>query len=214
MAFRTTLLSVGFALVAATAQAQVATPPISPPSTSPPSTISPPPSPLIESLAPGVPQSAVFATPGPVMEITPDIADQFRAEVSAVVGSGAASRVLLSHPEVYGRAGRSLKIGDVYQDGWKIVSLTPKAVGLARSGQTRLVDLTVADKASLAANAAMTSQAAQKTVVTMAPLGLNPQPPAVPSSSDAGAAEPAAGIDPTAVAALVQALIVLGAQGQ
>lgn len=205
MAFRTILLATGLALIAATAQAQVATP-----ATAPSSTISPPPSPLIESLAPGVPQAAVFATPGPVTEITPDIADQFRAEVSAVVGSGAASRVLLNHPEVYGRAGRSLKVGDVYQDGWKIVSLTPKAVGLARSGQTRLIDLTVADRASIAANAAATSQAAQKTVVTMAPLGLNPQPPPAPPE-----AEPAGvGPDPTAMAALVQALIGLGAQAQ
>ncbi|MDB5440008.1 MAG: hypothetical protein JWM33_2435 [Caulobacteraceae bacterium] len=183
----------------------------------PPSTIAPPPSPLLaQPLAPGAPEIArSFSTPGPMIEVTPDIADQFRAEVSAVVGSGSSIRVVLAHSESYGRARRSLKLGDVYQDGWKIVSLTPKAVGLARSGETRLVDLTVADKASLAANTAAASQASQKTVITMGSLGLlPPPPPEVPAPADAAAGAQAAGVDPSAVAALVQALIVLGAQAQ
>lgn len=208
MTCRTILLAALLAVTATTAQAQGAAP----------STIAPPPSPLLQPLAPGAPDIARFPspTPAPTIETPLDISDLFRSEVSAVVGSGAARRVLLSHPEVYGRAGRSLRIGDVYQDGWKIVSLTPKAVGLARNGETRLVDLTLAGKAAISADAAASGRASQRTVVDMGNLGLVPQmiKPEEPSPGDADAQAGGSGPDPAAVAALIQALAVLGAQTQ
>lgn len=80
------------------------------------------------------PPPAVDAGPPP-----PDIALLFRRDLTAIEDRPGARFVwIVDVSRAYRR--RALRVGDVYQDGWRIVRISPQSVQLRRRREVRTVD--------------------------------------------------------------------------
>ncbi len=80
---------------------------------------------------------------------------------------------------------RTLSVGDIYRDGWKVIAIDPGTVTLTRAGETRSIDLKGRTQAThtTAAPAAVGSIAMSNAVV-----GGSPADPATRASLDAAIA--------------------------
>jgi hypothetical protein len=68
----------------------------------------------------------------------PDIAQLFRRDLTAIEqGSGPAQALIVDYAQPSGR--RRLRVGDIYQDGWRIARIAPQQIELRRRRETRSV---------------------------------------------------------------------------
>ncbi|MEQ1809077.1 MAG: hypothetical protein ABL889_04070 [Terricaulis sp.] len=80
------------------------------------------------------PQPVVEAPPPP-----PDIAILFRRDLTAIEDRGAGRVVwIVDYAQTHQR--RALRIGDVYQDGWRVSRIGAQSVELRRRREVRSVD--------------------------------------------------------------------------
>ena len=81
----------------------------------------------------GVDALATPAAPAP-----PDIAVLFRRELTAIEQRGRVMlAVIVDHSQNYGR--RTLRVGDIYQDGWRVAAIGPQRIELRRRRERRSV---------------------------------------------------------------------------
>ncbi len=85
---------------------------------------------------------ALGLAPAPVVETgppPPDIAVLFRRDLSAIE-ERATGRIawIVDFTQTYRR--RALRVGDIYQDGWRIARIAPQSVELRRRREVRNVD--------------------------------------------------------------------------
>lgn len=86
--------------------------------------------------------NALGLAPPPVVDTgppPPDIAVLFRRDLSAIEDR-ANGRVawIVDFTQTYRR--RALRVGDIYQDGWRIARIAPQSVELRRRREVRTVD--------------------------------------------------------------------------
>lgn len=86
--------------------------------------------------------NALGLAPAPIVDTgppPPDIAVLFRRDLTAIEEHGAARVVwVVDFTQAYRR--RALRIGDVYQDGWRIARIAPQSVELRRRREVRTID--------------------------------------------------------------------------
>lgn len=69
----------------------------------------------------------------------PDIAVLFRRDLTAIEERGTTRIVwIIDYTQTYQR--RALRVGDVYQDGWRVRRIGPQSVELRRRREVRTVD--------------------------------------------------------------------------
>lgn len=77
---------------------------------------------------------AVVEAPPP-----PDIAQLFRRDLTAIENRADGAIVwVVDFTQQFGR--RGLRVGDVYQDGWRVAAIEPQAIVLRRRRERRRVD--------------------------------------------------------------------------
>jgi hypothetical protein len=80
--------------------------------------------------------------PPPPVDVAPpppDIAVLFRRDLTAIEERGA-TRVawIVDNAQIHQR--RALRVGDIYQDGWRVARIAPQTVELRRRREVRTVD--------------------------------------------------------------------------
>ena len=76
--------------------------------------------------------------PEPTQPPPPDVAVVFRRDLSAIEHTRRGYQVwVVDLDQEHGR--RGIRAGGIYQDGWRIASITPQTVELRRRGETRRV---------------------------------------------------------------------------
>lgn len=86
--------------------------------------------------------TALGLAPPPPVDIAPpppDIAVLFRRDLTAIEERGA-TRVawIVDHAQMHQR--RALRVGDIYQDGWRVARIASQTVELRRRREVRTVD--------------------------------------------------------------------------
>lgn len=80
--------------------------------------------------------------PPPQLEVAsppPDIAVLFRRDLTAIEERGPARVAwIVDHAQMNQR--RALRVGDIYQDGWRVARIAPQTVELRRRREVRSVD--------------------------------------------------------------------------
>lgn len=86
--------------------------------------------------------SALGLAPPPITEAAPpppDIAVLFRRDLTAIEERGATRVVwVVDFAQTHQR--RALRVGDIYQDGWRVARIGPQSVQLRRRREVRTVD--------------------------------------------------------------------------
>lgn len=72
--------------------------------------------------------------------IEPDIAEAFRADVTAVLVEKGRRVVVIMDPSAP-KGRRTLRVGATYRDGWKVRAIDDGAIELRRRGDVRRIDL-------------------------------------------------------------------------
>jgi hypothetical protein len=69
----------------------------------------------------------------------PDIAVLFRRDLTAIEQRGPARVAwIVDHGQMHQR--RALRVGDIYQDGWRVARIASQTVELRRRGEVRSID--------------------------------------------------------------------------
>lgn len=86
--------------------------------------------------------SELGLAPAPQMEAAPpppDIAALFRRDLTAIEQRGALHVAwIVDYAQTHQR--RALRVGDIYQDGWRVARIGPQSVQLRRRREVRTVD--------------------------------------------------------------------------
>lgn len=70
----------------------------------------------------------------------PDVAVLFRRDLTAIETGSAGTVVwIVDFTQSFGR--RALKVGDVYQDGWRVTAIGPQSVELRRRRESRRIQV-------------------------------------------------------------------------